>query len=77
MPHRERPGPSQVTVGVEALVPGAEGNVPAAGEISLVRSPREWASRSAIEATSGGRHEETRVDQEDYASPLAPPQCLS
>jgi hypothetical protein len=65
-------GPGQVTVGVEALVPGAEGNV-AAGEISLVPSlAAQGITVSNPEDTSGGRYEETRfVTQEDYDSALA------
>jgi hypothetical protein len=65
-------GPSQVTVGVEAVVPGEAGNVPA-GAISLVPSlEAQGIEVSNPEATSGGRHEETPiVTQEDYELALA------
>jgi hypothetical protein len=65
-------GPSQVTVGVEAVLPGADGNVPA-GAISLVPSlEAQGVTVSNPEATSGGRYEETSfVTQEDYDSALA------
>jgi hypothetical protein len=64
--------PSQVTVGVEAVAPGADGNV-AAGAISLVPSLSEQGiTVSNPEATDGGRREETPfVTQEDYESALA------
>ncbi len=60
-------GPSQVTVPVEAVVPGDEGNVPA-GSISLVPSlEAQGITVSNPEATTGGRFEETLViTQEDY-----------
>jgi hypothetical protein len=65
-------GPSQVTVPVEAVAPGDEGNV-AAGSISLVPSlETQGITVTNPEATSGGRHEETPVvTQEDYESALA------
>ena len=65
-------GPSQVTVPVEAVAPGDQGNV-AAGTITLVPSlEAQGISVSNPEATSGGRHEETPVvTQEDYESALA------
>jgi hypothetical protein len=65
-------GPSQVTVGVEAVIPGEAGNVPA-GAISQVPSlEAQGIEVSNPEATSGGRHEETAfVTQEDYERGLA------
>jgi hypothetical protein len=65
-------GPSQVTVAVEAVAPGDQGNV-AAGEISLVPSlEAQGMTVSNPEPTSGGRYEETPVvTQEDYESALA------
>jgi hypothetical protein len=65
-------GSSQVTVPVEAVAPGGEGNV-AAGEISLVPSlEAQGITVSNPEATAGGRYEETPVvTQEDYEAALA------
>jgi hypothetical protein len=65
-------GPSQVTVPVEAVVPGDGGNVPA-GSISLVPSlEAQGITVSNPEATGDGRYEETLViTQADYESALA------
>jgi hypothetical protein len=65
-------GPSEVTVDVEAVDPGEEGNVPP-GAITLVPSLEAQGIKVGNpEATSGGRHEETLVvTQEDYERGLA------
>jgi hypothetical protein len=65
-------GPSQVTVPVEAVAPGDEGNVPA-GSISLAPSlEAQGITVNNPEATGGGRYEETLVvTQADYESALA------
>jgi hypothetical protein len=65
-------GPSQVSVPVEAVAPGDEGNV-APGTITQVPSLEgQGISVSNPEATSGGRHQETPfVTQDDYEAALA------
>jgi hypothetical protein len=65
-------GPSQVTVPVEAVAAGEEGNAPA-GAISLVPDlEAQGVTVSNPEATSGGRYEETLVvTQEDYEGAVA------
>jgi hypothetical protein len=58
-------GPTQVTLPVEAVVPGEEGNVEA-GDITIVPSlEAQGISVTNPEATSGGRHEQTSVVTED------------
>jgi hypothetical protein len=58
-------GPSQVTLPVEAVVPGEEGNVEA-GAITIAPSlEAQGISVTNPEATSGGRREQTAVVTED------------